>query len=198
MLTGGTVQNYRNFGGGACGAEYFCCIFAFFQSLQSHTFLFGHCASTYKHWVKEGSVHSHSQKWPFFMCQWTNLPKLCGIKTVVEMQTTTGWKNCVVLWNVVPGPQSSRRFWVKTWLWSGKTDIFWFSSVHKYTTELLLFQQFVWVFFSTFSIRQNIIPPDICLNGLMMCKAFFFYREPYLRGSLPGTFGLTVLNCTRL
>lgn len=121
-----------------------------------------------------------------------------GIKTVVEMQTTTGWKNCVVLWNVVPGTQSSRRFGVKTWLWSGKTDIFWFSSVHKYTTELLLFQQFIWVFFSTFSIRQNIIPPDICLNGLMMCKAFFFYREPYLRGSLPGTFGLTVLNCTRL
>lgn len=126
MLTGGIVQNYRNFGGGACGAEYFCCIFAFFQSLQSHTFLFGHCASMYKHWVKEGSVHSHSQKWPFFMCQWTNLPKLCGIKTVVEMQTTTGWKNCVVLWKVVPGTQSSRRFGVKTWLWSGKKKLFFF------------------------------------------------------------------------
>lgn len=126
MLTGGIVQNYRNFGGGACGAEYFCCIFAFFQSLQSHTFLFGHCASTYKHWVTEGSVHSHSQKWPYFMCQWTNLPKLCGIKTVVEMQTTTGWKNCVVLWKVVPGTQSSRRFGVKTWLWSGKKKLFFF------------------------------------------------------------------------
>lgn len=126
MLTGGIVQNYRNFGGGACGAEYFCCIFAFFQSLQSHTFLFGHFTSTYKHWVTEGSVHSHSQKWPFFMCQWTNLPKLCGIKTVVEMQTTTGWKNCVVLWKVVPGTQSSRRFGVKTWLWSGKKKLFFF------------------------------------------------------------------------
>lgn len=74
---------------------------------------------------REASIATHKND-PFSCVSGPICLNFVGIKTVVEMQTTTGWKNCVVLWKVVPGTQSSRRFGVKTWLWSGKKKLFFF------------------------------------------------------------------------
>lgn len=51
---------------------------------------------------REASIATHKND-PFSCVSGPICLNFVGIKTVVEMQTTTGWKNCVVLWNVVPG-----------------------------------------------------------------------------------------------